>query len=374
MSWNQVIGQHRAKELLRRALKNGQIAHAYIFYGPEGIGKDATALEFAKALNCDTTSDEACDKCSSCAKAQRFQHPNIKMVYALPVGKTEKKGDDPIQVLSEEQLEGVHEQLRLKSENHYHRISVPRATFIKINSVRELKRQSAMSMFEKGRKVFLLFNADEMNEEASNSLLKTLQEPSRDTVLVLTTSHREMLLPTILSRCQIVPFDSLEVSDIREHLVSFDGIDRDQAELIAKLSEGSYARARELLSIDVNAERKEVVQFVRSALSARPSSILGDVERLSAGSNRDEAERSLRLLQVWLRDAMLLQERGTEANGHGADDVSRFVEKFPHANLTSALDCVEASIALVGKNVYLPLILMTLAIDLKKLSTADSTV
>jgi DNA polymerase-3 subunit delta' len=296
------------------------------------------------------------------------------MVFALPVGKSETKGDDPIEALSEEQLDAVHEQLRLKAESHYHRIEVPKATFIKINSVREVKRQSALSTFEEGRKVFLILNAEEMNEEASNSLLKTLEEPSRDTVFVLTTSERDKVLPTILSRCQHVQFDRLEESDMRDHLVSHHGVEQEQAELVAKLSDGNYARAYELLSVDIKSEREEAVQFMRSALSAKPLLIFLEVERLSASSNRPAVERSLRMLQVWLRDALLLQERGPSGNGHEHDDVCRFIEKFPKANLSSALESVEASIALLSKNVYLPLILTNLAIDLKKHSTVDSSV
>ena len=369
-----MIGQHRVKELLRRALRSGQIAHAYLFYGSESTGKDAVAIEFARALNCETRSGEACERCPSCRKSELFHHPNIDLVFALPVGKTEKKGDDPIEALSEEQLAGVHEQLRLKAENWYHRISVPKATFIKINSVRELKRQSAMTMFEEGRKLFLILNAEEMNDEASNSLLKTLEEPSRDTVLILTTSQRDALLPTIRSRCQLVQFDPLEESEIRDHLVARLGVEKHQAELVAALSDGNYTRAQELLSVDIKAEREEVVQFMRSALSSKPSSLFAEVERLTAGSNRQTVERSLRMLQVWLRDALLLRERGMESRGEQYEDIRRFIEKFPQANLSSALESVETSIALLGKNVYLPLILTNLAIDLKKHSTADSSV
>lgn len=371
MSWDRVIGQQRVKELLRRTLKSGQVAHAYLFYGPEGVGKDAMAIEFARALNCQTRSDEACDRCASCKKVNSLQHPNIQLIHALPVGKAEQKGDNPIEVLTEEQVEAVQEQLRLKAENPYYRLSIPKATFIKINSIREVKRQSAMSMIEEGKKVYLIINADEMNLEASNSLLKTLEEPTPSTLLILTTALRDKLLPTITSRCQLVQFDPLEESDIRNDLATREGVEQEQAALVAKLSQGNYARAVELLSVDIKAEREEIVQFVRAALSARPSMLFAGTDKLSAGSDRNAIERSLRMLQVWLREALVLRERGSIDHGQESEDVRRFVERFPHANLPAALESVETSIALLGKNVYIPLILTNLALDLKKFSSTE---
>lgn len=373
MSWNRVIGQGRVKELLRRALKREQVAHAYLLYGPEGIGKDALALEFARALNCATKSDEACDECESCKKSAALQHPNIQLMFALPVGKNEEKGDGPLEKLAEDQVEAIHEQLRMKAENPYHRIVVPKATFIKINSIREVKRQSALSMFEEGRKVYIISNAEEMNPEASNALLKTLEEPSPNTVLILTTSQRDRLLPTIVSRCQLVPCDRVEEEEIRDHLIRTEGMEKEHAEIVAKLADGSVTRALELLTVDIKAYRETIVALMRAALSSKPSLLFSEIEKLGAGSDRNAVERTLRLLQVWLREALLLRERGEQRSRIGDGDLQRFVERFPRANLVAALESVESSIALLSKNVYLPLILMNLSLDLKHHCTPESS-
>lgn len=373
MSWDRVIGQERVKELLRRALKSGQVAHAYLLYGPEGVGKDALALEFARALNCAKKSDEACGVCDSCKKSATLQHPNIQLVFALPVGKNEEKGDGPLDKLAEDQIEAIQEQLRLKADNPYHRITVPKATFIKINSIREIKRQSAMSMFGEGRKVYLISNADEMNPEASNSLLKTLEEPSPNTVLILTTSQRDRLLPTIVSRCQLVQCDRLEETAIRDYLVRSEGLEERSATLLAKLADGSVTRALELLAVDVQSYREGIVAFLRAALSAKPSLVFTEIEKFSAGSDRNAVERMLRLLHIWLHEALLLRERGKESNGIDDSDLQRFVERFPRANLVAALESVESGIALLSKNVYLPLILTNLSFDLKRHCTSESS-
>ena len=125
MSWSLIIGQERIKTQLKQTLQNHRIAHAYLFYGPEGIGKDALAIEFAKAMNCETGSIEACGACKNCRRMDTFQYPNTKLVFALPSGKSEKTGDDPITVLTEAQVADVREQIQWKAKDPYHRIEVP---------------------------------------------------------------------------------------------------------------------------------------------------------------------------------------------------------------------------------------------------------
>ena len=117
MSWSSIVGQERVKALLKRTLQSDQVAHAYLFYGPEGIGKDALALEFAKTLNCTKGGIEACGVCPHCQRMDSFQHPNVKLVFALPVGKNEKNGDDPINVLTEAQVAEVREQIQTKAKD-----------------------------------------------------------------------------------------------------------------------------------------------------------------------------------------------------------------------------------------------------------------
>lgn len=368
MSWNRVIGQVRIKELLKRSIASKTIAHAYLFYGAEGVGKDALAIEFARALNCVHGGTDACGECPSCKKVDLLQHPNIQLIFSLPVGKSEKSGDDPIEVLTQDQVEAVQEQIHLKAENPYHRIEIPKSNFIKINSVRNLRREAALSGFEGGKKIFIVSSAEMMNAEASNSLLKTLEEPPPETVFILTTSQKEQLLSTIVSRCQLVQFDPLSEEEIKDALVARLNVESEQAALAARLSNGSYTTACEALSADMVTERQGVVQFLRLVLGAQKIPLSLEIERISALGDRSAVVRWLKLLQVWLRDALVLREQGESGlmNVDHTKDLKSFVQKFPHADLIAALDRVESSIALVDKNVYLPLVLTTLTIDLKR--------
>lgn len=374
MGWNRVIGQERAKSLLRRAIQRGQVAHAYLFHGPEGIGKDALAIEFAKVLVCQQGADDACEQCSSCRRVNTLQHPNVVFICALPVGKNEKSGDDPIAGFAEDQLGLLQEQLRLKAADPYHRISIPKATFIKVNSVRQIRRSSSLTSVEQGKKIFIISNADQMNVEAANSLLKTLEEPPPNTLLVLTSAQKDQLPPTIVSRCQSIQCGPLREEEIAKSLVERDGAERNQAVLVAKLAEGSYARARDLLSVDILQERQSVVMFVQYALGSQRIPLLNAVEEISRTMDRDASIRWLKLLQVWFRDALILRERGMSSvqNQDLLKDLESFVSKFPNADLVRCIDSVERSIALVDKNVYLSLVFTTLAIELHTHSYADS--
>jgi len=366
MGWNQVIGQHRVKALLKKAVTSEQIAHAYLFEGPEGIGKDALALEFARVLNCLKKGPEACGHCDSCKRMETLQHPNVRIIIALPAGKGETSGDDPLKGFTDEQMESIRVELAAKARDPYHRILIPKANFIKVNSIREIRRQASLTASNVGRKVFVIFNADDMNLESSNSLLKTLEEPPGETVLLLTTARREQLLPTILSRCQVVHCEPLKDTEVAQALVERDGIGQEEASVIARLANGSYGAARLLASEDMLRMRGEVIQFVRLALGRSPVALLSHCEALVSGRERTDAERWLRLLQVWIHDALALRTEGNKSGGKGnEEDLRRFVERFPRADLLAASASVERSIALLGKNVYLPLILTTLALDLQ---------
>ncbi|RPI05682.1 MAG: hypothetical protein EHM64_05700 [Ignavibacteriae bacterium] len=375
MSWSTIVGQERVKALLKRTLQNGQIAHAYLFFGPEGIGKDALALEFARTLICTGGGIESCGVCPQCRRMDSFQHPNVKLVFALPAGKNETNGDDPINVLTDAQVANVREQLSVKAKDPYHRIEIPKANFIKINSVRDIKREAAMSRSEEGRKIFIIFNADMMSTEAGNSLLKTLEEPLPGTVLLLTTSAKDQLLPTIVSRCQLIQCDLVSEKEIESALISRDHVATALARVISQLANGSYSNARRLSLQNMAEERKEVVEFMRLVLGRRKTALIDAIDELASSSDRPATERWLKLLQSWLRDALLVQHHApAPLLEDEKQSIENFNKNFPQADLVTAVQSVEKAIAHLDKNVYLHLILTTLAIELRTTITETQPV
>jgi DNA polymerase-3 subunit delta' len=304
-----------------------------------------------------------------------FQHPNTNLVFALPTGKNEKTGDDPINVLTEAQVVEVREQIQRKAKDPYHRIEVPKANFIKINSVRGIKREAALSRIEEGKKIFVILNADMMNAEASNSLLKTLEEPLPGTILLLTTSVKDQLLPTLISRCQLLKCDMLSDVEIEHALCTLEGVDTNLARLASQLAHGSYSDARRLCSQNMADERKDVVEFLRLVLGKNKATLIDAIDELASTFDRPGIERWLKLLQSWLRDALLLQQKAqTPLFEDEKQSMENFVVKFQHANLIASTQAVDRAIAHLDKNVYLHLILTTLAIDLRRLITEAPSV
>jgi DNA polymerase-3 subunit delta' len=349
------------KRALLAAARSGRLPHAYLFHGPVGVGKDAMALELARVIHCRVSQEEPCGECDSCEKIRTMQHPDVRLVTSLPLGKGEEKGDGPLAKLSSEDLTAVQREYRRKGENPYHRVTIPRASLIKINSIRELRREASMTSYEGRKRVFVVSCAEEMGDEASNALLKTLEEPSGDCVVILTASNRDALLPTILSRCQQVRFDPLTEEEIRAALITRNGVDDPHAALIARLAGGSYTRACELIDSDVLEERKFVVNFIRNALAGIPSKVIEDVETVTGWKDRDQALRFLQFVQLWFRDALVLSRGGTIINLDQQEDLQRFVSRNPDADLLRALRETERALSLVSRNAYIKLVLLHLA-------------
>ncbi len=369
MSWNSIIGQARAKDILQRSIAQKRIAHAYLFWGPRGTGKDALAVEFAKTLLCEVQGTEACGSCASCRKMENLQHPNVRLVFALPAAKADKGADSGEGKFQADVREEIRSQLEMKAKNPYFHFDIPKATQINIGSIREVKKESSLSAFEKGKKVFIICEAEMMNDASANSLLKVLEEPLHDTIFLLTTSRKEKLLPTIVSRCQSVRCELLPDEEIERALKEREHVSPEQASLVSRLAGGDYSRALELLSEDMVSQRAEAVQFLRTTLGGSSNKLLEEIEGRIAENDRNAVEQFLLLILVWFRDAMVMKERGGEGamNQDQNEDLKRFLAKFGNANFPATINAVERALELLRGNVYLPLVLLSLSIQLKRL-------
>ncbi|HEX9655997.1 MAG TPA: AAA family ATPase [Bacteroidota bacterium] len=366
LAWPRVLGQQHVKRTLMSSLSAGRLPHAYLFYGPEGVGKDATAIELARVLQCETVGEVPCDKCRSCEQMKRLQHPDVKLVCALPVGKGEKSDDAPLAKLSRDDLTVIQEEFGKKALNPYHRISIPRATIIKINSIREIRRDAAMSTTGRKKKIFIISRADEMGEEAANTLLKTLEEPNPDTILILTTARRDALLPTILSRCQNVRFDQLLSQEIQTGLEERLGVGKEHAMIVSRLADGSFTKAVSLLEEDIEEMRSNVLSFIRGTLGQNVAARIKAVEDLASTRDRVKVSNFLSFMLVWFRDAMVLENGGTIINIDQQEDIKRFLQNFPQADLARVIRDIESAISLLRRNVYITLILLQLLFQMRE--------
>ncbi len=368
--WEIVVGQERVKTILRNALRNNRLAHAYLFSGPAGAGMEAAAIALARAVLCGAADGAPCGSCAACGHTAALQHPNLHLHFPLPVGKGEKADDGPLARLTPAEIEQVRREISAKAADPYHRISVPRANQVKVNSIRELRRRASLGSFDGGPAVFLVFDAGEMTTEAGNALLKTLEEPAPGTLVVLTTPDPGSLLPTIVSRCQHVRFDPLGEDEVAAALVATRGVAAARAAMVAKLAGGNFSAAIGLAGADLDAKRNDAVEMLRCFLYKSPADALALI-RESAEGGRDEIAASLILLQTWLRDAMLVSAgRPAEVNADDSGTIGKFVDRYPSLDYGALCSSIDRAVSDLRKNVYIHLVLHALRIDLRRAARA----
>jgi DNA polymerase-3 subunit delta' len=369
VSWDRVIGQERVKKLLKQILSSGKIPGAFLFEGPEGVGKDALAIELAKTLNCVKGSMEACDECASCRQANALQHPNIRLVFPLPRGDNETKGDGPLDKLDDKTVKQIREELSLKAQDPYHRISIPRAQVIKISSIRDVIREDSLSLYQHGYRVIIIMQAEEVGTESANALLKVLEEPGSRTVFILTTSKASSLLATIVSRCQSLRFDLLSESEITEALIARHGVSEADAKLKARLAVGSYGKAVDLLSTDTLELRDEALNLLREVATNNYSQIAGHGKKVLESRDAKRVEALLSMLQIWLRDAAVTHSgvKKEVINQDKIDVLEKMVKSFDGSQLVKATNRVDAAIAQLNGNVNLGLLFVNLLVNLSEL-------
>lgn len=252
MAWDDVFGHALAKRIFQSHLASGEVAGAYLLIGPEGIGKRRLAIEMAKALNCVSSQARPCDRCPFCMQLARGVHPDLHLL--IPGGASDQ---------------------------------------IKIDEVRQLLGRVALRPFSARTQVAIIDGAQRLTEEAANSLLKTLEEPSASTRFFLTTARLSDCLPTIVSRCQLIRCQPLAAEFVRRILIETQDCDPKVAEAVSRLAGGSVSAATDL------AQRWNVYQVLLMRLaSGRTADWFGP----SAPESRQELVDILDGMLVWLRD------------------------------------------------------------------------
>ena len=363
MAWSSILDQERVVSTLQRALAQERVAHAYLFHGPDGVGKRAVALELARALECTERTQEACGECQACQKTRRMVHPDVHVLFPYPKGTDEEDVAARIERLGENPYAAV-DFVRRPS------LSDPSETSNKqvmyhIDRVQEdLLRPMSFRPAEGAYKVALITDVEHMNETAANAFLKLLEEPPPQTVFLLTTSRPEQLLPTIVSRCQQLRFDPLLPESIESALVEREGMDPDPAAMLARMADGSYSRALDLVeNDDLMTSRELVLEYFRAAYTQKVASISSCVQEIK-GQGREQVKSVLRLMLRWVRDLVLYRSMGEEAplvNVDQADAIADFSSNLPDADLEAMVGLVEEALHLTERNVRTQLVLTALA-------------
>ncbi len=263
-----IFGQEKPLQMLLHAYRSGDVPHSILFTGARGVGKFTTALWFTSLLLCAEPLEgpSPCGHCPACKKVAGNNHPDVRII--TPDKKTLN---------------------------------------IRIDQVRALQKEACFQPNEGSWKVFIIDEAHRLLDAAANSFLKILEEPPSMMIIILVTDNLYAMLPTIISRCQIIRFTPIPDDKLVEILIR-KGNPEEKSRIIAQIARGSVGRAVGLVEKENLWEgRRRVLELLTNLGTASPQAILGKIERIPPGL--EEAELALEITLCWLRDLLILKEQ-----------------------------------------------------------------
>jgi DNA polymerase-3 subunit delta' len=298
MSWD-IIGHTWAVTQLQQSIQAGTDAHAYLIGGPAGLGKALLALRLAQALTCETTLGDPCQTCRTCRRIARSNHPDVRIA-------------------------GMASQaVGLKADE------AARQKELKIGTIREWQHDVNLRPYEARRRIFILHDAERLNEEASNAMLKTLEEPPPYATLIL-VAHTTDLLPTIVSRCRVLRLRPLARQQIQAAL-EHRGVPGDTAALLAAWSGGRIGWAIQMAEQpEAQRQRQEQLdQLIGLPAQSRAAAFRWAEQRAKEyrSGEQDTVFALLDLWQIWWRDLLLTAAGCTEQ----VTNIDRHTELHRHA-------------------------------------------
>lgn len=335
--FSQIFCQERAINFLKNVIKSDKIPHAYLFTGIEGIGKKTTALALAQAVNCrEPFNGEGCGRCITCRQLENGNFPD-----------------------------------------YYH--IEPDGQNIKIEQIRELNRSLNFKPVLGKYRITIIDKAEMMTEEASNSFLKTLEEPPPGNIIVLKVVDPLDLLPTIISRCQKVPFRPLPVDVIRDWLKNEMNQDVETALLAAAISEGSLGRAVDICEGGYLGNRREILSEIVRLPDLSKAQVLNmaiDLNKRYSRKGRSGADAIdlFELMGIWktfYRDLILLNVKGPRELVINSDILNKLLTAAWNYNTGSLIDSfllIDQSQRDLNRNPNIGLLMETMLLELKRLN------
>lgn len=264
MYYSDIVGQDETKKSLINAVKNDNVSHCYIFEGPKDMGKYDLSLVFAQSLFCEDFNSEPCNACGDCIKVNSMNHPDLHIINFEE--KTIKRED--IDIL----IESIYKK-----------------------------------PYEAKKKVYIIKNSHDMTPQAANTFLKTLEEPPKDSVIILLTNNINLLLPTIVSRCQVIKFKDINQNEIRKFLINKYDIDEEKAFITAYYSKGILNKAVNIATGKdyILEKRKEVIELFDNIIKS-DSGIIFECENYFE-EQKDNIDKILEIIMLWIRDVAFIK-------------------------------------------------------------------
>lgn len=307
MNFSSIPGQKDIKEKLLRSVREERVSHAQLFAGPEGCGSMALALAYARYVSCeDRNGEDSCGVCKSCVKYDKLIHPDLHFVFPVVKG---KKATDPVSDnYIEEWREFVRKSPYFSINNWMDAIEVGNSQgMIFASEASEIIKKLSLKTFESEFKIMIIWLPEKMHQATSNKLLKMIEEPPEKTLFILVSEEPDKIIPTILSRCQLVKIPSFSNHDIEKYLMGRYGLPGVKAADIARVSNGNLTRAIELCENEESAlaNLERFKSLMRFAWKRDVISVINWAEEISA-TGREAQKNFIMFSMRLLRENLML--------------------------------------------------------------------
>lgn len=309
MQFKNIIGQNSLKTQLRKSADSGRIPHAQLFLGPEGSGKLALAIAFAQYVLCENKSaDDSCGQCNSCVKAEKLIHPDLHFSFPF-ISKKDKKttSNDFLEAwrkaIAENAYMDINQWLQyIGAENKQGNINKEEC----VNIFRKLNLKS----FESEHKILVMWLPEYLGKEG-NRLLKLIEEPPENTLILLVAENQELILNTILSRCQIVKINALSDEEIMEGLTEKFNVESDKARSIAYLANGNFNEALKIMEYQESDNSVLFLEWMRKCYKGNGVELVEWVDKFAA-IGRENQKQFLRYALHFMREYLVVKMTGNE--------------------------------------------------------------
>ncbi|MDD4781513.1 MAG: DNA polymerase III subunit delta' [Tissierellia bacterium] len=297
MLFSDIEGQNEIKQSLKKSINDSSVSHCYIFEGPNNMGKYDLALVFAQSLLCKNFVNDPCNECNDCIKVNTMNHPDLHVV------------NNDEKTIKREDIDNLIESINIKP-------------------------------YESNKKVYIINNCQDMTPQAANTFLKTLEEPPKDTIIILLTNNINLLLPTIISRCQVIKFKYVDKNEIVKILIDKYNIDEEKASIVAYYSKGILNKAKNIAieKDDLFIMRSDIINVFDKIIKS-DSYIIFECENYFE-EKKVNIDIIIEIMMIWIRDVSFVRNNienlvinkdylslaNIHAGGMKTDDVDELIQ------------------------------------------------
>jgi DNA polymerase III subunit delta' len=369
LQWKQLIGQERIKEVLSSAFVNKTLGHAYIFCGDAGTGKFAAAFELGMALLCKSSDNKPCFTCDSCSRMLKYGHPDFHVIMPVALEKEHRSSESK---LTDEGWKFIGESVLERIKNPYNLRTFSAIPSIPLDWVKEVSHAITRGALEGERNVAILDGVDYMSKESANAMLKTLEEPPAGTVMLLIAERVHAVLPTIISRCQILRFSYLSPELISDQLSKRYNLTSDDQRIQDVAYTGSLGQSIYLFDNPQESISKDAAEFWTLCLRQDWIQLSEMIDRLGRLDDFGIYEKFFIETMHLIRNAFFNKLRGTEnyIMGNRSLEIDLGIMIAPE-KIEDLIGICEDAVRQISARANISLVLVNFAISLMEIFNGE---